>query len=82
MSIGCLPCLPAVTDGNAENHFGDDGPGTMEAIYYGNCTGWWAKDDRSHIPKSWHGPIVMADLEAGMYVGNDIRTAQPIHTRT
>ena len=38
----------------------------MEAIYYGNCTSWWAKEDRAHIPKSWHGPILMADLEAGM----------------
>lgn len=51
--------------GNAENHMGDDGPGTMEAIYYGNCTAWWVEDDKSHIPKSWKGPILMADLEAG-----------------
>ena len=47
----------------------------MEAIYYGNCTSWWVKDDRSHIPKSWHGPILMADLEAGMYGGNDVSSA-------
>ena len=37
----------------------------MEAIYYGNCTAWWVEDDKSHIPKSWKGPILMADLEAG-----------------
>ena len=49
----------------------------MEAIYYGNCTSWWAKDDKSHIPTSWHGPILMADLEAGMYGGNDVRLAHP-----
>jgi hypothetical protein len=50
---------------------GADGAGTMEAIYYGNCTSWWVKSDKDKIPKSWHGPILMADLEAGMFGGND-----------
>ena len=59
--------------GNAENHMGADGAGTMEAIYFGNCTSWWVKSDRDKIPPSWRGrgPILMADLEAGMYGGND-----------
>jgi hypothetical protein len=50
---------------------GADGAGTMEAIYYGNCTSWWVPSDRSKVPKSWSGPILMADLEAGMFGGND-----------
>lgn len=50
---------------------GADGAGTMEAIYYGNCTSWWVNSDKAKIPKTWHGPILMADLEAGMYGGND-----------
>lgn len=56
--------------GNAEDHIGADGPGTMEAIYFGNCTSWWTSEAKSHIPPSWHGPYLMADLEAGMYDGN------------
>lgn len=57
--------------GNAESHIGADGAGTMEAIYFGNSTQWWSKESQSHIPSTWHGPYVMADLEAGMYAGND-----------
>lgn len=57
--------------GNAENHIGADGPGTMEAIYFGNCTDWWVPSDRRKIPADWHGPYIMADIEAGMYGGND-----------
>ena len=30
---------------------GADGAGTMEAIYYGNCTSWWVASDRKNIPK-------------------------------
>ena len=38
---------------------GADGAGTMEAIYYGNCTSWWVASDRKNIPKvpprlAWH----------------------------
>ena len=36
--------------GNAENHIGADGPGTMEAIYFGSCTSWWSKEARAGIP--------------------------------
>jgi hypothetical protein len=43
----------------------------MEAIYLGNCTDWWPKEARAKIPKSWSGPIFMADLEDGMFAGND-----------
>ena len=61
--------------GNAENHFGADGAGTMEAIYFGNCTSWWVPSDKNKVPKSWHQPgagaILMADLEDGMFAGND-----------
>lgn len=58
--------------GNAESHFGADGAGTMEAIYFGSCTSWWVKSDQAKIPADWKGkPILMADLEAGMYGGND-----------
>ena len=57
--------------GNAENHIGADGPGTMEAIYFGSCTSWWVPSARRKIPASWHGPYLMADIEAGMYAGND-----------
>jgi len=58
--------------GNAENHIvGSDRPGTMEAIYFGNCTSWWPEEAQKKIPASWHGPYLMADIEAGMYAGND-----------
>ena len=59
--------------GNAENTIGAAGAGTMEAIYFGNCTSWWVPENRAKIPKSWSGagPILMADIEAGMYAGND-----------
>ena len=59
--------------GNAENKVGAsrfDAAGTMEAIYFGSCTSWWAPEAKAKIPKDWHGPYVMADLEAGMYAGN------------
>ena len=58
--------------GNAENHIGADGPGTMEAIYFGSCTSWWSQAAQAGIPASRRGkPFVMADIEAGMYAGND-----------
>ena len=43
----------------------------MEAIYFGNDTDWWSQQARAGIPKSWRGPYLMADLEAGMFGGND-----------
>jgi hypothetical protein len=47
--------------GNAETSNNDDGNGTMEAIYFGNNTGW-GKGGGS-------GPWVMADLENGLFAG-------------
>ena len=57
--------------GNAESHIGADGPGTMEAIYFGACTSWWSKAAKAGMPPTWKGPWLMADLEAGMFGGND-----------
>jgi hypothetical protein len=48
--------------GNAETTNNDDGEGTMEAIYFGNCTGWGKG--------SGSGPWVMADIENGLWAGN------------
>jgi hypothetical protein len=48
--------------GNAETTNNDDGEGTMEAIYWGNCTGWGRG--------AGNGPWVMADIENGLWAGN------------
>jgi hypothetical protein len=48
--------------GNMETTSRDDGEGTMEAIYFGNCT-IWGKGSGS-------GPWVMGDLENGLWAGN------------
>lgn len=48
--------------GNAETTNNDDGEGTMEAIYFGNCTGWGRG--------SGNGPWMMADIENGLWAGN------------
>jgi hypothetical protein len=47
--------------GNAETNNTDDNAGTMEAVYFGNSTGW-GKGAGS-------GPWVMADLENGLFAG-------------
>ena len=47
--------------GNAETNNNDDGAGTMEAVYFGNSTGWGKG--------SGSGPWVMADLENGLFAG-------------
>jgi hypothetical protein len=57
--------------GNAETNNNDDGAGTMEAIYFGNCT-YWGKGGGS-------GPWVMADLENGLFGGQSF-TANPTNT--
>ena len=49
--------------GNAETNNNDDGAGTMEAVYFGNSTGWGKG--------SGPGPWVMADLENGLFAGKD-----------
>jgi hypothetical protein len=52
--------------GNAETDSHDDGPGTMEAIYFGTESG-------GALGRHWHGagtgPWVMADLENGLVPG-------------
>jgi len=47
--------------GNAETNNKDNGPGTMEALYFGNSTQWGRG--------SGTGPWVMADLEDGVFGG-------------
>jgi hypothetical protein len=47
--------------GNAETNNKDNGPGTMEAVYFGNSTQWGRG--------SGDGPWVMADLEDGVFGG-------------
>lgn len=48
--------------GNAETDAHDHGAGTMEAIYFGNSSGW------GH--GSAAGPWIMADLENGLWAGS------------
>ena len=48
--------------GNAERNSKNNGEGTMEAVYFGNCT-IWNKGDGD-------GPWVMGDLEDGLWAGN------------
>lgn len=52
--------------GNAESDAHDDGDGTMEAIYFGNDETWWRER-----PANKTGPWIMADVENGMYAGDD-----------
>ena len=48
--------------GNAETNSMDNGEGTMEAVYFGNCTIW--------NKGAGEGPWVMADLENGLWAGD------------
>jgi hypothetical protein len=48
--------------GNMETNSRDNGEGTMEAVYWGNCTVWGRG--------AGSGPWVMADLENGLWAGN------------
>ena len=48
--------------GNMETTSRDDGEGTMEAVYFGNCTIWGKGAD--------NGPWVMGDLENGLWPGS------------
>ena len=52
--------------GNAESTGHNDGDGTMEAMTFGNATSYWKKK-----PTNGTGPWVMADIENGMYPGDD-----------
>jgi hypothetical protein len=47
--------------GNAEANSLNNGNGTMEAIYFGNCAAWGSGEG--------NGPWVMADLENGLFSG-------------
>jgi hypothetical protein len=58
--------------GNAEIDAKDHGAGTMEAIYWGNSHGW------GHGAGT--GPWVMADLENGLWAGNERAMPQPSFT--
>ena len=49
--------------GNAEVDSHDDGKGTMEAVYFGNSNGWGRG--------AGNGPWVMADLENGLWAGDN-----------
>ena len=48
--------------GNMETTSRDDGEGTMEAVYFGNCVIWGKGAD--------NGPWVMGDLENGLWAGD------------
>jgi hypothetical protein len=47
--------------GNMESHIGDDGPGTMTALYFGDATDW--------TRGAGSGPWVMLDMENGVFAG-------------
>ena len=48
--------------GNMETNSRDNGEGTMEAVYFGNCTIW--------NKGAGEGPWVMGDLENGLWAGD------------
>jgi hypothetical protein len=48
--------------GNMETNSSDNGEGSMEAVYFGNCIIWNKGDG--------NGPWVMGDLENGLWAGN------------
>jgi len=48
--------------GNMETNSRDNGEGTMEAVYFGNCTIWGKGAE--------NGPWVMGDLENGLWAGD------------
>ena len=51
--------------GNAESNAGDDGDGTMEAIYFGSDIGW-NREGNAQLAKNKTGPWIGADIENGM----------------
>jgi hypothetical protein len=48
--------------GNMERNSRDNGEGTMEAVYFGDCTIWNKGDG--------NGPWIMGDLENGLWAGD------------
>jgi hypothetical protein len=59
--------------GNAETNNHDDGAGTMECVYFGTCNVWGRGEGT--------GPWVMADLENGLWAGNNKENNQDISMR-
>jgi len=55
--------------GNAETDNNDDGKGTMEALYFGTSKGWGHGQG--------DGPWVMADLENGLWAGDQRSAPAP-----
>lgn len=55
--------------GNAETDNDDDGKGTMEAVYFGTAAGWGHGQGK--------GPWVMADLENGLWAGDQRAAPAP-----
>jgi len=55
--------------GNAETNNLDDGKGTMEAVYFGTSKGWGHGQG--------DGPWVMADIENGLWAGNERSAPAP-----
>jgi non-reducing end alpha-L-arabinofuranosidase len=51
--------------GNAETNSLNNGPATMEAIYFGSCASWGIGEGK--------GPWVMADLEEGLFTGKNAK---------
>lgn len=64
--------------GNAETTSRADGPGTMEALYFGDGVKWGTGSPGGRN----NGPWVMADLEAGLFAGWENNQDQNISTNT
>ncbi|HZR42197.1 MAG TPA: arabinofuranosidase catalytic domain-containing protein [Ktedonobacteraceae bacterium] len=56
--------------GNAETDGGDDGNGTMDAVYFGTLC-WFGYVVESNQPCAGSGPWVMADMENGLFAGGN-----------
>merc|ERR1712216_923034 len=62
--------------GNAETNNFDDGPGTMEAVYFGNANGGLNHGGAGK------GPWIMADLEDGLWGANVTKSNEPAINHT
>merc|ERR1712087_1074802 len=58
--------------GNAETNNNDDGPGTMEAVYFGN-----AKGGLNH-GGAGKGPWIMADMENALWGADVVKSDEPL----
>ncbi len=56
--------------GNAETDGGDDGNGTMDAVYFGTLC-WFGYVVEPNQPCAGRGPWVMADMENGLFAGGN-----------